>query len=164
MDCIVHGVAKSRTRLSDFHFHSTDTLRFSYGNPKGSSGLPSVHSDSCSFFSASLSFYSHFLKVYDPSIRKVPVLSIRQPAGPIKWSSFRRTPHLSLPLCSPYRGPTRVPLTFPQPPAVTSLVFTSSLAPPKPSDTLLSEWPSSNTSVMTSFLSCVKLLAAFHAY
>ena len=22
MDCIVHGVAKSRTRLSDFHFHS----------------------------------------------------------------------------------------------------------------------------------------------
>ena len=21
MDCIVHGVAKSRTRLSDFHFH-----------------------------------------------------------------------------------------------------------------------------------------------
>ena len=22
MDCIVHGVAKSQTRLSDFHFHS----------------------------------------------------------------------------------------------------------------------------------------------
>ena len=22
MDCIVHGVAKSRTRLSDFHFHT----------------------------------------------------------------------------------------------------------------------------------------------
>ena len=22
IDCIVHGVAKSRTRLSDFHFHS----------------------------------------------------------------------------------------------------------------------------------------------
>ena len=22
MDCIVHGVAKSRTRLSDFHFHA----------------------------------------------------------------------------------------------------------------------------------------------
>ena len=21
MDCVVHGVAKSRTRLSDFHFH-----------------------------------------------------------------------------------------------------------------------------------------------
>ena len=21
MDCIVHGVAKSRTRMSDFHFH-----------------------------------------------------------------------------------------------------------------------------------------------
>ena len=25
MDCIVHGVAKSRTRLSDFHFHFTFT-------------------------------------------------------------------------------------------------------------------------------------------
>ena len=24
MDCIVHGVAKSRTRLSDFHFHFVD--------------------------------------------------------------------------------------------------------------------------------------------
>ena len=23
MDCIVHGVAKSQTRLSDFHFHPT---------------------------------------------------------------------------------------------------------------------------------------------
>ena len=23
MDCIIHGVAKSRTRLSDFHFHFT---------------------------------------------------------------------------------------------------------------------------------------------
>ena len=23
MDCIVHGVTKSRTRLSDFHFHRT---------------------------------------------------------------------------------------------------------------------------------------------
>ena len=26
MDCMVHGVAKSRTRLSDFHFHITNTL------------------------------------------------------------------------------------------------------------------------------------------
>ena len=26
MDCIVHRVAKSRTRLSDFHFHVTDSL------------------------------------------------------------------------------------------------------------------------------------------
>ena len=25
MDCIVHGIAKSRTRLSDFHFHSSLT-------------------------------------------------------------------------------------------------------------------------------------------
>ena len=25
MDCIVHGVAKSRTRLSDFHFHLENT-------------------------------------------------------------------------------------------------------------------------------------------
>ena len=24
MDCIVHGVAESQTRLSDFHFHSQD--------------------------------------------------------------------------------------------------------------------------------------------
>ena len=29
MDCIVHGVAKSRTRLSDFHFHFT--FNFSSG-------------------------------------------------------------------------------------------------------------------------------------
>ena len=29
MDCIVHGVAKSRTRLSDFHFH------FSKGRERG---------------------------------------------------------------------------------------------------------------------------------
>ena len=29
MDCIVHGVAKSRTRLSDFHFQRLDALRFS---------------------------------------------------------------------------------------------------------------------------------------
>ena len=26
MDCIVHGVAKSRTRLNDFHFHSYSWL------------------------------------------------------------------------------------------------------------------------------------------
>ena len=26
MDCIIRGVAKSRTRLSDFHFHVTDSL------------------------------------------------------------------------------------------------------------------------------------------
>ena len=26
MDCMVHGVAKSRTRLSDFHFHITMIL------------------------------------------------------------------------------------------------------------------------------------------
>ena len=26
MDCIVHGVAKSQTQLSDFHFHITNTL------------------------------------------------------------------------------------------------------------------------------------------
>ena len=24
MDCVVHGVAKSRTRLSDFHFHAKE--------------------------------------------------------------------------------------------------------------------------------------------
>ena len=28
MDCIVHGVAKSQTGLSDFHFHATLTLFF----------------------------------------------------------------------------------------------------------------------------------------
>ena len=27
MDCIVHGVAKSRTRLSDFHFHTRHMQR-----------------------------------------------------------------------------------------------------------------------------------------
>ena len=27
MDCIVHGFAKSRTQLSDFHFHFTLTLK-----------------------------------------------------------------------------------------------------------------------------------------
>ena len=27
MDCIVHGVAKSQTRLSDFHFHGFPTWR-----------------------------------------------------------------------------------------------------------------------------------------
>ena len=26
MDCIVHGVAKNWTRLSDFHFHSTEDM------------------------------------------------------------------------------------------------------------------------------------------
>ena len=25
MGCIVHGIAKSRTRLSDFHFHSSES-------------------------------------------------------------------------------------------------------------------------------------------
>ena len=28
MDCIVHGVAKSWTRLSDFHFHTVPTHAF----------------------------------------------------------------------------------------------------------------------------------------
>jgi len=27
MDCIVHGVAKSQTQLSDFHFHNKEILR-----------------------------------------------------------------------------------------------------------------------------------------
>ena len=27
MDCIVHGVAKSQTQLSDFHFHSLSIFR-----------------------------------------------------------------------------------------------------------------------------------------
>ena len=30
MDCIVHGVAKSRTRLSDFHFHSCFTMFYQF--------------------------------------------------------------------------------------------------------------------------------------
>ena len=29
MDCIVHGVAKSQTQLSDLHFHFTQSLRAS---------------------------------------------------------------------------------------------------------------------------------------
>ena len=34
MDCIVYGVAKSRTRLSDFHFHFSQTLALeSLGGP-----------------------------------------------------------------------------------------------------------------------------------
>ena len=28
MDCIVHGVTKSQTRLSDFHFHYANSLYF----------------------------------------------------------------------------------------------------------------------------------------
>ena len=28
MDCIAHGVAKSRTRLSEFHFHTVPTQAF----------------------------------------------------------------------------------------------------------------------------------------
>ena len=28
MDCIVHGVAKSQTQLSDFHFHTSHTLHW----------------------------------------------------------------------------------------------------------------------------------------
>ena len=30
MDCIVHGVAKSQTQLSDFHFHSLIICTFFY--------------------------------------------------------------------------------------------------------------------------------------
>ena len=107
------------------------------------------------------SFYGSTWSLYPQSI---PVLSIRQPAGPIKWSSFKRTHHLSLPLCSPCHCPTQMLLIFPQPLAVTSPVFISSLAPPKPSHTILSEWPSSNTNLMTLLFSCVRLLAAFRAY
>ena len=33
MTCIVHGVAKSQTRLSDFHFHF-QALKMNYGNPR----------------------------------------------------------------------------------------------------------------------------------
>ena len=32
MDCIVHGVEKSQTRLSDFHFHFPFTFIISYRN------------------------------------------------------------------------------------------------------------------------------------
>ena len=40
MDCIVHGVAKSQTRLSDFHFHSWETtqetcIRYCYPVQRG---------------------------------------------------------------------------------------------------------------------------------
>ena len=35
MDCIVHGVVKSRTRPSDFHFHF-----FSYPKPKTTNQVP----------------------------------------------------------------------------------------------------------------------------
>ena len=30
MDCIVHGVAKSQTQLSDFHFHLSGLYTFSH--------------------------------------------------------------------------------------------------------------------------------------
>ena len=46
MDCVVHGVAKSLTRLSDFHFHILyrgkkwqPTLLFLPGESHGQSGL-----------------------------------------------------------------------------------------------------------------------------
>ena len=32
MDCIVHGVAKSRTQLSNFHFHFVSQTPFRVGN------------------------------------------------------------------------------------------------------------------------------------
>ena len=40
MDCIVHGVAKSQTRLSDFHFHGWETtqetcIRYCYPVQRG---------------------------------------------------------------------------------------------------------------------------------
>ena len=31
MDCIIHGVAKSQTQLSDFHFHFHDIGPYSQG-------------------------------------------------------------------------------------------------------------------------------------
>ena len=37
MDCIVHGVAKSQTQLSDFHFH------FQKGFPGGTTGKEHVY-------------------------------------------------------------------------------------------------------------------------
>ena len=42
MDCIVHEVAKSRTRLSDFHFLSTDFLFLSPTKIEKSQSAPSV--------------------------------------------------------------------------------------------------------------------------
>ena len=38
MDCVVHGVAKSQTRLSDFHFtslHLIFIIKVTYDNPTG---------------------------------------------------------------------------------------------------------------------------------
>ena len=40
MDCIVPGVTKSRTRLSDFHFHSIDTYTGQYIGLHGCHGVP----------------------------------------------------------------------------------------------------------------------------
>ena len=42
MDCMVHGVAKSRTRLSDFHFHITNTLAWRIPWTEEPGGLQSM--------------------------------------------------------------------------------------------------------------------------
>ena len=39
MDCIIHGVTKSRTQLSDFHFHLYNVLVSGEGNAAHSSIL-----------------------------------------------------------------------------------------------------------------------------
>ena len=47
MDCIVHGVAKSQTGLSDFHFHfseireSLEKIKHSYQTPLVPKDIPS---------------------------------------------------------------------------------------------------------------------------
>ena len=42
MDCIVHGVAKSQTRLSNFHFHFHFTQSYVMGFPHSSVGKESA--------------------------------------------------------------------------------------------------------------------------
>ena len=43
MDCIVRGVAKSRTQLSDFHFHSEQESEMQYLDAISKTTMISVH-------------------------------------------------------------------------------------------------------------------------
>ena len=61
MDCIVHGVAKSRTRLSDFHFQlvSANLILLFYLSPPCHSPFLTV-----SLFSMSVSLFLFCMYVY----------------------------------------------------------------------------------------------------
>ena len=60
MDCIVHGVAKSQTRLSDFHFHAL-TL---YHRKVGGGNVIKVDKQSQEFLTLKLCFCRHMEITY----------------------------------------------------------------------------------------------------